>query len=242
MSKSEKVSPAAAQETSVELPTGVSNIEHTLLKLNVNEHTEKKQNLTYLSWAWAWAQALKADPAATYLVNTWVVDSKPILYMNVNGTAMVSVSVVLGGRTRTCLLPVMDHRNKPISDPDAFQINTAIMRCMTKCLALFGLGLYIYAGEDLPEEEEVVEKKVEKKEAKPVAPEETDESIMLFADGLMRYLDLQDSEAALRSYWKANAQPLDKLKERFPEIHVEVLTAFKHRNDFLKNVDKVATN
>ena len=64
---------------------------------------------------------------------------------------MVSVTVTLGGRTRSCQLPVMDHRNKPISDPDAFQVNTAIMRCMTKCLALFGLGLYIYAGEDLPE-------------------------------------------------------------------------------------------
>lgn len=175
-----------------------------------------------------------------------MIDGKPNLYINVNGTAMVSVAVELGGRSRTCLLPVMDHRNKPISGPDAFQVNTAIMRCMTKCLALFGLGLYIYAGEDLPEEEEVVEKKAEKKEEKkdlkPVAPEETDESIMLFADGLMRHLDLQDSEAALRSYWKANAQALDKLKERFPEIHVEVLTAFKHRNDFLKNVDKIATN
>lgn len=234
MSKSEKVSPAAAQETSVESPIGVSNIEHTLLKLNVNEHTEKKQNLTYLSWAWAWAQALKADPAATYWVNTWVVDEKPVLYMNVNGTAMVSVSVALGDRTRTCLLPVMDHRNKPISDPDAFQVNTAIMRCMTKCLALFGLGLYIYAGEDLPEDEEVVEKKVEKKEAKPVAPEETDESIMLFANGVMHHIDLQDTEAALRSYWKSNAQSLDKLKARFPEIHAEVLEAFKQRNLKLK--------
>jgi hypothetical protein len=212
----------------------VSNIEHTLLKLNVNEHTEKKQNLTYLSWAWAWAQALKADPAATYWVNTWVVDEKPVLYMNVNGTAMVSVSVALGDRTRTCLLPVMDHRNKPISDPDAFQVNTAIMRCMTKCLALFGLGLYIYAGEDLPEDEEVVEKKVEKKEAKPVVPEETDESIMLFANGVMHHIDLQDTESALRSYWKSNAQSLDKLKARFPEIHAEVLEAFKQRNLKLK--------
>ena len=108
---------------------------------------------------------------------------------------------------------------------------------MTKCLALFGLGLYIYAGEDLPEEEEVVEKKeekVQKKDPKPVAPEETDESIMLFANGVMHHIDLQDSEAALRSYWKANAQSLDKLKARFPEIHAEVLEAFKQRNLKLK--------
>ncbi len=183
-------------------------------------------------------------------------DGKP--YIDVNGTSMVAVLVKMNGTVRTCHLPVMNSKNQPISIEgrkfkdkygneqvekiDSFNVNTAIMRCMTKCLALFGLGLYIYAGEDLPEEEEVAEKKVEKKDLKPVAPEETDESIMLFADGLMRHLDLQDSEEALRSYWKANAQALDKLKERFPEIHVEVLTAFKHRNDFLKNVDKVATN
>ena len=246
MSKSEKVSPDAAQETSVESPTGVSNIEHMLLKLNVNEHTEKKQNLTYLSWAWAWAQALKADPNANFEVHMF--DGKP--YIDVNGTSMVAVSVKMNGTVRTCHLPVMNSKNQPIliagrtfkdkygneqvEKIDSFNVNTAIMRCMTKCLALFGLGLYIYAGEDLPEEEEVVEKKVEKKDPKPVAPEDTEESIMLFANGLMHHIDLQDSEAALRSYWKVNAQSLDKLKARFPEIHAEVLEAFKQRNLKLK--------
>ena len=119
-----------------------------LLKLNVNEHTEKKGNLTYLSWAWAWAEALKADPEVVYDVA--VFDGKP--YMDVNGTAMVFVSVKMFNITRTCQLPVMDFRNKAIPKPDAFAVNTAIMRCMTKCLSLFGLGLYIYSGEDLPED------------------------------------------------------------------------------------------
>jgi hypothetical protein len=119
-----------------------------LLKLNVNEHTEKKGNLTYLSWAWAWDLALKADEQATYKVEMF----GDKCYMDINGTAMVFVTVTIFGKPMTCQLPVMDFRNKAITNPDAFAVNTAIMRCMTKALSLHGLGLYIYSGEDLPEE------------------------------------------------------------------------------------------
>ena len=121
-----------------------------LLKLNVNDHTEKKGQLTYLSWAWAWAKALEADPGATWDVQMF----NDKCFMEVNGTAMVFVTTQLFGKQMTCQLPVMDHRNKAIINPDAFQVNTAIMRCMTKSLSLHGLGLYIYAGEDLPQGEE----------------------------------------------------------------------------------------
>lgn len=117
-----------------------------LLKLNVNDHTERKGNLTYLSWAWAWAEALKADNNAHFQVEMF----GDKCYMEINGTAMVWVTVTLFDKPMTCQLPVMDHRNKAILNPDAFQINTAIMRCLTKALSLHGLGLYIYAGEDLP--------------------------------------------------------------------------------------------
>jgi len=119
-----------------------------LLKLNVNEHTEKKGNLTYLSWAWAWDMALKADEQATYKVEMF----GDKCYMDINGTAMVFVTVTIFGKPMTCQLPVMDYKNKAITNPDAFAINTAIMRCMTKALSLHGLGLYIYSGEDCPEE------------------------------------------------------------------------------------------
>lgn len=119
-----------------------------LLKLNVNEHTEKKGNLTYLSWAWAWDLALKADEQATYKVEMF----GDKCFMDINGTAMVFVTVTIFGKPMTCQLPVMDFRNKAITNPDAFAVNTAIMRCMTKALSLHGLGLYIYSGEDLPEE------------------------------------------------------------------------------------------
>ena len=121
-----------------------------LLKINVNDHVEKKNGLTYLSWAWAWAEVLKIDPAARWTAHEW--DGVPVCYLR-NGTAMVKVSVEIKGNIQTCLLPVIDHRNKPIVDPDAFQVNTATMRCLAKCIAMHGLGLYIYAGEDLPEGE-----------------------------------------------------------------------------------------
>jgi hypothetical protein len=122
-----------------------------LLSTNVNSHTEKKNNLTYLSWAWAWAEALKADEDAVYKVEMF----GDKCYMDVNGTAMVFVTVTMFRKSVTCQLPVMDFRNKAILNPDAFAVNTAIMRCMTKALSLHGLGLYIYAGEDLPEGESV---------------------------------------------------------------------------------------
>jgi hypothetical protein len=119
----------------------------TLLQLDVSHKTEKKVNLTYLSWAWAWAEALKADPKAVFKVEMF----GDKCFMDINGTAMVWVTVTMFDKPMTCQLPVMDHRNKAIVSPDAFQVNTAIMRCMTKALGLHGLGLYIYAGEDLPE-------------------------------------------------------------------------------------------
>ena len=125
-----------------------------LLKRDVNSHTEKKNNLTYLSWAWAWAEALKADPTATYKVEMF----GDKCFMEINGTAMVFVTATMFGKPMTCQLPVMDYRNKAIPTPDAFAVNTAIMRCMTKALALHGLGLYIFAGEDLPEEGDKQEK------------------------------------------------------------------------------------
>ena len=120
-----------------------------LLKINVNDHVEKKGNLSYLSWAWAWAEVLKIDPAARYTVHEY--NDMPLMYLK-DETAMVKVSVEIKGDIKTCVLPVMDNRNRAIQNPDAFATNTAIMRCLVKCIAMHGgLGLYIYAGEDLPE-------------------------------------------------------------------------------------------
>jgi len=121
----------------------------SLLSINVNEHTERKNGLTYLSWAWAWAEVLKVDPEATWDVIEH--DGMPVRFLP-DRTAMVKVAVTIKGMTKTCWLPVMNHRNQAIENPNAFQVNTAVMRCLAKAIGIHGLGLYIYAGEDLPED------------------------------------------------------------------------------------------
>jgi Protein of unknown function (DUF1071) len=110
--------------------------------IDVSKHIEKKNGLSYLSWAWAVQQLLKADPTAIWAYN------EP---KDFNGTLMVSCTVTAFGKPMTMHLPVMDYRNKAIPSPDAFAVNTAMMRCLVKAIACHGLGLYIYAGEDLPE-------------------------------------------------------------------------------------------
>lgn len=113
-----------------------------LRAINVNEHIEKKNNLSYLSWAWAVDILLQQDSSATWEY------AEPKLFGN---TMMVFCTVHAFGKSMTAQLPVMDYRNKAIEGPDAFSVNTAMQRCLAKAIALHGLGLYIYAGEDLPE-------------------------------------------------------------------------------------------
>ncbi len=116
--------------------------------INVNDKTEKKGSLTYLSWAFAWAEFKKVYPDATYKVNpfdgTFCSGNEKMGYM-------VQTEVTAGDKTYEMWLPVMDMRNNTVLQPKMTEINKAIMRCLTKNLAMFGLGLYIYAGEDLPD-------------------------------------------------------------------------------------------
>ena len=240
MLKQDSESHAVVQVTTAEWQSGAANTKENsmsqldLLKLNVNEHVEKKQNLSYLSWAWAWAEALKADPAATFTVKTFLRDHYTEMpYMDVNGTAMVWVTVTMFGKPMTCFLPVMNHRNQPIQNPDSFQVNTAIMRCMTKGLALHGLGLYIYAGEDLPQSEEVAPVII-----KAVTPDGTamadvevntgqaDANVQLFAEGMMTYTNHCTDVKGLNSYWKANQGQLDALKVSHPDLYGQVRNRF----------------
>ena len=116
-----------------------------LAKIDVSKYVEKKQNLSYLSWAWAVDQLMRHDPEANWQFNT------PQMY---GETMMVSCTVTAFGKPITMHLPVMDHRNQAIKQPDAFQVNKNMMRCLVKAIACHGLGLYIYAGEDVPAEPE----------------------------------------------------------------------------------------
>lgn len=130
-----------------------------LLKINVNDHTERKNGLTYLSWAWAWAEVLKLDPQATWFATEYGPEGAQVPFMQLpDGSCMVRVTVTIKGHSKSSLLPVMNHRNQAIKNPDAFAVNTAIMRCLAKAISMHGLGLYIYAGEDLPEDAEQEEK------------------------------------------------------------------------------------
>ncbi len=117
-----------------------------LRKVNVNDHIEKKNGLSYLSWAWAVDTLLQNDATATWEYG------EPKQF---GETLMVFCTVNAFGKSMTAQLPVMDYRNKAIPNPDAMAVNTAMQRCLAKAIALHGLGLYIYAGEDLPEEDVV---------------------------------------------------------------------------------------
>ena len=143
----------------------VKKRENTFEKLNsvdVSKFTEKKGQFNYLSWAHAVRELLKACPDATWEVHLFDnSDGTKQPYMK-NGTgAYVQVSVDVEGVIRTQIHPVLDHKNSPIDSPNSFQINTSIQRCLAKAIALHGLGLYIFAGEDLPEADPIDTKQAE---------------------------------------------------------------------------------
>jgi hypothetical protein len=170
-----------------------------LLKINVNDHTERKGQLTYLSWAWAWAEVLKIDPLAQWALVHNGPSELPATFLP-DGTAMVCVCVQIKGIERRSYLPVMDNRNKAIKNPDAFAVNTAIMRCLAKAIAMHGLGLYIYAGEDLPEGEEP--KRPERTDG--LAWERVDELENLAADMLAQFTEGNELPAVRAYYALAN--------------------------------------
>ena len=150
-----------------------------LYQLDVNDKVEKKNGLSYLSWAWAWAETKKRFPDASYEIERFE-NNLPYVFDPETGY-MVFTKVTIGNVTHEMWLPVMDSSNKAMKDKpytyvtgwgnnkkertvdaaDMFDVNKTIMRCLTKNLAMFGLGLYIYAGEDLPEEAKEEQVKIE---------------------------------------------------------------------------------
>lgn len=134
------------------IPTQATYAE--LRKVNVSEFVEKKGTLSYLSWAWAVDQLLQRDPTASWDYR-WH-ESRP--YISIGETAMVFCTVKAFGVERTAQLPVMDYKNRPIPNPNSFEVNTAMQRALAKAISLHGLGLYIYAGEDLPPGEDAPER------------------------------------------------------------------------------------
>lgn len=154
-----------------------NSIFNELYSVNVNDHVEKKKNLSYLSWAWAWAEVKKRYPDANYVIEQFGENQLPYIYDPKTGY-MVFTNMTIQDQTYRMWLPVMDENNNAMKDApytyevkeynfgkptgkmvtktveaaDMFNINKTIMRCLVKNLAMFGLGLYIYAGEDLPDD------------------------------------------------------------------------------------------
>lgn len=120
--------------------------------INVNEHVEQKNRLSYLSWAWAWGELKKRYPDSVYKIYE---NENGCFYHTDGRTCWVKTGVTVNGIEHIEYLPVMDYKNKsiPLEDITSFDVNKAIQRSLTKAVARHGLGLYIYAGEDLPEEE-----------------------------------------------------------------------------------------
>ncbi len=156
-----------------------------LFEINVNDHVEKKNGLSYLSWAYAWAEVKKRYPNANYKVYE---SENGCIYFTDGRTCWVKTGVIIEGLEHIEYLPVMDYRNKSISleEITSFDVNKSIQRSLTKALARHGLGLYLYAGEDLPE---IETSKIRTKDAKILknVVDERDASGKLYAALLKRY-------------------------------------------------------
>jgi len=211
---------------------------------DVSEHSSDKNGLTYLSWAWAWKVLKDECPQATFTFKEYR-DPRGLDYPHLDhliypdGTAMVECVVSIEGASQSMSLPVMDYRNKAIVGPDSRAVSDSKQRCLVKAIAMAsGLGLYIYAGEDLPDkakDEPVVpkpepKKKVatKKKASKPVDVESEKVSLTLdvFAE------EAEDLEC-LTILFKENRSVIDKLAVKNPEQHKKVMAAFTSRKNAL---------
>ncbi|MEI4718922.1 DUF1071 domain-containing protein [Bacillus cereus] len=121
-----------------------------LAQIDCTEHVEKKGRFSYLSWAWAVKKLREVEPTATWEIKRF--DGVP--YLKTDCGYFVEVEVTVQGLPLSQIHPILNNQNKPIAEPNSFDINTSIQRCLVKAIALHGLGLYIYAGEDLPEIQE----------------------------------------------------------------------------------------
>ena len=210
-----------------------------LNEVNVNDKTEKKNGLTYLSWAWAWGEVKKRFPEANYTIY----ENKDGWNYHTDGrTCWVKTGVTIEGVEHIEYLPVMDYRNAsiPAAKVTSFDVNKAIQRSLTKACARHGLGLYIYAGEDLPEEETTAQEEPKPETKKPAAkkvaaptkeeapkPEEMDREtyfkfVRAFAEG-----KTTKSGGDLRERWIQMAHPTPEMLAEFDNNVAEYRAALK---------------
>jgi hypothetical protein len=123
---------------------------NTLSAVDVNKYVEKKNSFSYLSWAWAWSILKDHHPDATY--HKHIFNGLPYM-LDPNGYGYVQVTVSVPSLDSSCteIMPVLNHANKPIQNPDSFEVNKSLQRCLAKAIAALGLGAYLFQGEDLPQ-------------------------------------------------------------------------------------------
>lgn len=169
-----------------------------LNNINVNDKTEKKNGLTYLSWAWAWGEVKKLHPGATYTIYE---NANGLFYHTDGKTCWVKTGVTVNGIEHIEYLPVMDFRNAsiPVEKVTSFDVNKAIQRSLTKAVARHGLGLYVYAGEDLPEDEKTAEGFIKPGPACECCGKE----IMPHNNGKQAFTGRQIAEQTKKTYGKA---------------------------------------
>ena len=158
------------------MATKNENTFEKLNKVDVSEYTKKKGRWNYLSWCFAVQELLRVCPEATWEVHTFKnAENIDQPYMKTETGFFVQVTVDVDGIKRTQVHPVLDNKNSAIESPSAFEINTSIQRCLAKAIALHGLGLYIFAGEDLPESDPLSDAQI--KELTALADKIKDESM-----------------------------------------------------------------
>jgi len=215
-----------------------------LSKIDCSDKIEKKMKLSYLSWAWAWGVLQEHYPQAQYLFYQGEDDVPYVKYPD--GTAEVRCRVSIDNLSREMTLCVMDFKNNAVQNPNSSQVNNSKMRCLTKCLAMYGLGHYIYAGEDVPvEDKEPVNKdkpitelkNVVEEKSKPVeTPTEdveedkgygTEEWAELFVKSFLELAKLSKTKDAMTSYYKNNTKDLATLRDNFPNMKADLDSELK---------------
>ncbi len=206
----------------------------TLSKVDVSKHTEEKMKLTYLSWSRMWMLLCEHYPQAQYEF----VDFDGVPYKTLpDGTAEVVTRIMIDDLVREMRLPVMDYKNNPVVNPHARQVSDNAMRCLVKCVAMFGLGISVFTGmaeETLPDEsidQQPKGKKTPSKKAEPVKEEVVEEDAMgskgwadAFVHGFVETLALYDTRDKIVNAYKSetNRQAIGTLKDKFPK-HKEAL-------------------
>lgn len=210
---------APEEETAETEPEAPKSVFEVLSAVNVNDHVDQKNGMAYLSWAWAWGTLKKLYPESTYRIYE---DDSGFLYHTDGRTAWVKVGVTVEGIENIEYLPVMDYRNRsiPLEKMTSFDANKAIQRALVKAIARHGLGLYLYAGEDLPESEKPAPTVREDKPAEPYRSKEAirQECIAAYQkqghDARELAADFGVSPKTTRAQWE---QVLREIQSRQPE-------------------------